>query len=98
MTIPCQTFDSTGMNCLAQLSMIYSSYTALLTGTRKVRVRHGAHFVEYQPAIAGDVAALRELYEALYSQCPGAALSGLPNLDKGARVKRRGPGFMYART
>lgn len=86
---PPGSFDTTGQDCVGTLSTIYNAYLTALTGKQRTVVRFNDRWTEYTKV---DAASLLTLYTTLFSQCPGAAAAGLPNLNPGLSAKRGRPG------
>ena len=83
-------------SCIERLRMLLNAYEAVMTGSQTTIVRFQERWVEYQK---GNVAELRNYYQTLYVQCPGAQAAGLPSLS--VSPVRRGPpargGFNFGR-
>lgn len=80
------------VNCRDTLLQLFQAYTDLLAGAR-ARVRFGTRWSEYH---MGNADGLRMLYQQIYAQCPDR--HGLPNLAKGAAMRRGPPGVVPTRS
>lgn len=86
----CQTrIDASAMPCFQFAQALLNSYYLLLSGQRRVEIRHGEQWVRYDGHSPADTVALRDLYSNVRASCP-EALAKLPGLEAGSRV-RRGP-------
>lgn len=81
-------FDVSSSTCVEALQQLFNAYMLVVTGKQSVVVRQNDRWLEYNRA---DADQLRNLYQTLYNQCPGAAAAGLPNLSPGLRVQRGAP-------
>lgn len=75
-------------DCRQMLGELYQAYVNLLSGHSRIVVRFNERWSEYQKS---NTTELLTLYTTMYSQCPAAATSGLPNLNPGNRSKRGSP-------
>jgi len=82
--------DFSKMSCFQQAESLLNAYQRMLSGGQRVEIRHGDYWVQYRNNQPADMAALRDLYQQIRSNCPQAQC--LPDLSPGARV-RRGPGL-----
>lgn len=91
MTCPTPTgpvrLDLRNQTCVMALQSLLNAYYTCLVGNQRVQVRFQERWTEYQKV---DADKLREAYNTLYRQCPGAQAAGLPDLNPGLSA-RRGP-------
>lgn len=81
--------DPTNMTCFEHCKALYNAITALRAGTRKVQIRHGDYWVEYDRANPKNVEGLVTQYRELWGSCEEAQ-KALPSLSPGARAQRGG--------
>lgn len=74
-------------SCTEMLTQLFQAYMQAVTGQRRIIVRFHDRWSEYQKV---NVSELLTVYQTLYTQCPAASTSGLPNLNPANKV-RRGP-------
>ena len=79
-------------NCREVLEALQQGYMALITGNRRLKVRHQEKWVEYHP---GNATALLQLINAIYAQCDD--VEGLLDLNLGRRVARGAPAYLRIR-
>jgi hypothetical protein len=76
------------MSCRETLSQLWAIYMDVLAGSR-ARVRFGTRWSEYH---LGNAEGIRMAYMSIYTGC--ADVHGLPNLAKGAQMRRGPPGVV----
>jgi hypothetical protein len=87
-------FDACTVDCVTNLWALFQAYTAAVSGKTRVVVRFNDRWTEYGRP---DAAALLQLYQSLYAQCPDAKAAGLPDLNPNLRVQRGRPATGFFR-